>query len=362
MAGNNQSGKDSQDRPAKRGSRDTRLPANPQARNSSRHPSQPTRQHVTGSGQSGLQHRLRHMSHLARAANTAAADAEAASRIAQSGAAKAHSAAYRSKMAARSLEAAVHSLEQALAVESTENPGGVPSAPASRGSPHVFNTRDIKMESPLNSDSGDQDEAEHELRPLKRLRITETTLPSTSHRGLAAPHPPPKPKLCWYCKAGGHSPLRCLRVEPGTGMTKVCPIHPHIKDHSLDECNQLLEYLTTPHLTKVLYMSMALERRGLPPIYAEAVCINELATRLGKPLDELPWSVDYSVIQWHMHSDLFESSMDYLYAPKLPEFTAESRRSMVTGPQTLYSRRPLYGDLDSLISHLSGTTTFVLDY
>lgn len=354
MAGDKKYGEDAQDRPGKRKSRVNRSPDDPPGSTSGPHTSQPSRQHVVGSGQS-VHQQLRHMSHLAREASIAAADAQAAAELAQSEAVKAHNAAYRSKSLAQSIESAVHSLEHTLTVESSQNPDGMPSISAKEGAPPVLNTKVVKMESPSESDSYDPDEDEDEHRPSKKPRTAEARLfaaPSPDFATPTAPHPPAHTTLCWYCKVGRHPPQKCLRVEPDTGMTRVCPIHPYMKTHSLDECNSLWRYLSMPHLRIVLYSLMGPERKGLPPIYTRTVCINELATSLYMPLADLPWSVEHSVLRWRLHSQLFNRSLNYEHTPPVPGYTAEMHRNMTTGPQTLHSRRPLYGDLRSLVTHL----------
>ncbi|KAK8131707.1 hypothetical protein PG984_008145 [Apiospora sp. TS-2023a] len=331
MADNKKPGKGSQGRPGKRGNRGQRPAANPPT-----HPSRPARQNVTGSGQS-VQQQLRRMSELAREATIASADAQAASQMTQSNAAKAHSAANRSKTVAQSLESAAYSLEQALAVDSTRNHDGVPSTSTRGVSPRLLlDKRDIKMEIPSDSDNkdferpysyrGDEEEdvAEYEQRPSKRHRPTEA-------RGSAASPPSKRPRTTEARESAASPPgVAAPGAQHTSSKTKLC-------------------WLMGP------------ERKGLPPIYTKAVCINELASRLGKPLDDLPWSVGHSTVQWHTHSQLFSRSMDYAHNPQLPDYTAEMHRSIVTGPQTLHSRPPLHGDIDSLIKHL-GSTTVSLDH
>lgn len=71
-------------------------------------------------------------------------------------------------------------------------------------------------------------------------------------------------------------------------MTKLCPIHPTLGNHLLEECYLLEEYLTNPVKLNFLHDWMGPSRIGLPPVYTELICINELTQYLGKAMDDLP--------------------------------------------------------------------------
>ncbi|KAK7992690.1 hypothetical protein PG996_012280 [Apiospora saccharicola] len=60
-------------------------------------------------------------------------------------------------------------------------------------------------------------------------------------------------RRCWVCKIGTHSPNMCMQVQPGKGMTPVCPIHPCVPGHGLDDCPYLLQFLSNPKLLECLY-------------------------------------------------------------------------------------------------------------
>ncbi|KAK7932612.1 hypothetical protein PG985_003324 [Apiospora marii] len=159
-------------------------------------------------------------------------------------------------------------------------------------------------------------------------------------------------RRCWVCEVGTHSPNMCMQVLPGTGMTLVCPIHPCVPGHGLDDCPHLLQFLSNPKLLKSLYWWLGPERKELPPIYTETLDINALSRWLGKPLDNLPWSVERSAALWREHGDCLKKRLDYDVAPSLPEGFAEQSRSMVTAPQTLHGQEPKHGNIPSLIRHL----------
>ena len=159
-------------------------------------------------------------------------------------------------------------------------------------------------------------------------------------------------RQCWICEVGTHSPNMCMQVLPGTGMTLVCPIHPCVPGHGLDDCPHLLQFLSNPKLLEHLYWWLGPERKELPPIYTELLDINALSRWLGKPLDNLPWSVERSAALWREHGDCLKKRLDYDVVPALPEGFVEHSRSMVTAFQTLDGQKPKHGNIPSLIRHL----------
>ncbi|KAK8084390.1 hypothetical protein PG997_005661 [Apiospora hydei] len=164
--------------------------------------------------------------------------------------------------------------------------------------------------------------------------------------------PPPERDVCRVCKIGRHSPLRCMLTDGETGMTKVCPIHPNQADHGLDDCYELLVYLTSRDLRETLFHRMGPDRRGMPPIYTKLIDVNELAHYHAANFDLVPWSVDHSVAQWRDKGQMLIEHLQYSYRPDLPRDCAENDRQKISSFQTVDGQHPTHGDLDSLVAHL----------
>lgn len=82
----------------------------------------------------------------------------------------------------------------------------------------------------------------------------------SSHRPIV----PPERDICWVCQVGRHSALRCMQTWSDMGMTTVCPIHPDQKDHVLDDCYELLVYLSSRSLQERICHLMCSERKRCP--------------------------------------------------------------------------------------------------
>ncbi|KAK8045482.1 hypothetical protein PG993_005506 [Apiospora rasikravindrae] len=174
-------------------------------------------------------------------------------------------------------------------------------------------------------------------------------------------------RLCWVCKIGSHSANMCIQARPDkeskptkdhqafwgdypSGMTFVCPIHPCVPGHGLDECPYLLQFLSNRRLLESLFSWMGPERAGLPPLYTELLDVNELARRLEKPLDKMPLSVGLSWNKWRLYDWWFKERLTYDETP--PSLPKEDGRHKNKFPQTAH-RGPLrHGNIDSLITHL----------
>ncbi|KAK7932611.1 hypothetical protein PG985_003323 [Apiospora marii] len=166
------------------------------------------------------------------------------------------------------------------------------------------------------------------------------------------PVAPPEKDICWVCRIGRHSPLRCMQTWEDTGMTAVCPIHPDQKDHILDDCYELLVYLSSRSLRERLFHWMCFERQGMPPIYTELIDVNELANLHGASPDIRPWSVGHSSEQWRQNRELLTVQLDYPDSTDIPVCCKEKDRQNVDIFQTVTGKRPKYGNLRSLVAHL----------
>ncbi|KAK8108726.1 hypothetical protein PG984_014527 [Apiospora sp. TS-2023a] len=161
---------------------------------------------------------------------------------------------------------------------------------------------------------------------------------------------PPSKKQCKHCE-GHHPPLKCVVMEGVTGMAKICPIHPHMKNHYLDTCTSLYDWISNPDLLDALWTFMGPGRHGLPPIYSEYIDISELTRYLRKSWNKLPCSVDHARLMRQTHHGDLSKPMNYKERPNVPWFNEKVQYSQ-TDPQTAKRQPPKHGDIQALRAYL----------
>ncbi|KAK8131708.1 hypothetical protein PG984_008146 [Apiospora sp. TS-2023a] len=186
--------------------------------------------------------------------------------------------------------------------------------------------------------------SQHLAKPIPK----DTRRVSDAHKAAAkaSRRAPARVRKCRICKIGKHTPLTCMKVEAGTGMVAVCPLHPNLANHTMDECLHLDSVFANTAQTKDFFHILTSMRQGLPPIKTSIIDINEWAKHLNHPLDQMPWSVSWSKLQWHVHSDYLSRKLDYDLLPDLPATFQETNRTLMTRPQTLH-QKPVEIDWDT---------------
>lgn len=190
----------------------------------------------------------------------------------------------------------------------------------------------------------DDDEDDDEERPSpqrKARKIENQSRPKNQ---------PLSKKQCVHCK-GHHPPLKCVVMEGFTGMVKICPIHPHMKNHYLDTCTSLYDWISKTDLLDALWTFMGPGRHGLPPIYSGYIDIYELTRYLRKSWAKLPCSVDHARLMGQTHRDDLSKPMDYKERPPVPWFNEKVQPSQ-TEPQTAKRQPPEHGDIHALRAYL----------